>query len=65
MKSDGLGFSVRLGWVFLLKGKNGTMRTKEFVGRSNTIPISSASVCIQLSLPGSRLISMHPCYLII
>lgn len=29
MKSDGLEFFVRLGWVFLLKGKNGTIRAKE------------------------------------
>ena len=29
MKDDGFKFFVRFGWLFLVKGKNGTMRTKE------------------------------------
>lgn len=70
MKSDGLEFFVRLGWEFLLKSKNGTMRTKELWDGEKPFLfplypcVSNPPYPIPVRFPSIRRASLLPYYIV-
>lgn len=71
MKSDGLEFFVRSGWVFLLKSKNGTIGAKELRDGENhsyflLYPCVSNPPCpVPVRFPSYQHISLLPYYIVL